>query len=194
MDQVFSSCAYSIGLLDTQIDSQVAFDALARVLTHCRDASIARSRLCQVAWYDPIKPQMLTEVIRLLSQISADRWFTRNWTYQEASCGQDRMQLLIPHKLVDGSSNTQGCPREITLRLSELWDVFSMIYTTADDILGQASEFKGDDITRMIELCVQAWEQQRRQSCPCSFEVATQMQSRDNSMVIDRLAITANLC
>lgn len=195
MDQVYRTAAHSIGLLSARIYSESTFRTFTRILSHARDKSIPRDHLWQTSWYDHTDPQILLEANRLLSGISTDRWFYRNWTYQEASCTQDRMHLLVPHIFDQQLVTTGGCPNEICFRLSELFEIVSMISNTTSRFLSRPPP-RVDDIAMeaMGGLYVQAWDQRRRATRPQSYEVAEQMKYRDNLVVADRLAITSNLC
>lgn len=195
MDQVYRSATNSIGLLSTQIDSESTFRTFTQILSHVRDKSTPQDHFWQTSWYNPTDPQILLEVNSLLSEISADRWFYRNWTYQEASCTQGQMHLLMPYKFSQQLLTTGECPNEISFQLSELFEVVSMIRNTTNKFLPQLSS-RVEDISMeaMGGLYVQSWEQGRRATRPQSYEVAEQMKHRDNLVVADRLAITSNLC
>lgn len=195
MDQVYRSAMSSIGLLSTKLDSESTLRTFMRILSHVRDRSSRLDHSWQTSWHDPLDPQSLSEVNRLLSKISADRWFRRNWTFQEASCTQGQMQLLIPHASDQQLSTTSRSLNEVSLQLSELFDVVSVIKATVNEFLPRSSSgIDNTDMEAMSGLYVQAWEQARRGTRPQSYEVAEQMNHRDNSVVADRLAITANLC
>ncbi|KAF2724633.1 hypothetical protein K431DRAFT_309775 [Polychaeton citri CBS 116435] len=194
MDQVYRSAAYSIGLLSVRKDLRSSFRTFTRILSHARNRSIRHDNSWLSSWYDNADPQSLSEMIRLLSDILADRWFSRNWTYQEASCTQGQMELQIPHGFNNNPWFTGGCPDEISLRLSELFDVVSMVRNAANTTPQLSSGIGNSNMEVMGGFYVQVWEQERRASRPQSFEVANQMKLRDNSVVSDRLAIAANLC
>ncbi|KAE8162352.1 heterokaryon incompatibility protein-domain-containing protein [Aspergillus tamarii] len=195
MDQVYRTARHSVGLLSTKFYAESTLRTFTRVLSHIRDKSNCSDRSWQTSWHDPVDPQSLSDVNHFLFQISSDRWFRRNWTYQEASCSQGQMQLLIPHALGQQLLTTYGSLNEVSLRLSELFDVVSVIRATVDNFLPQTSSgVKNTDMEAMSGLYVQAWHQHLRRTRPQSYEAASQMSYRDNSVVTDRLAITANLC
>jgi len=105
------------------------------------------------------------------------------------------MQLLVPHGSGQQLLTTGGCPNEVSFRLSELFDVASMIRNTTDKFLPRpSSRVEDTGMEAMGGLYVQAWDQRRRATRPQSYEVAEQMKHRDNLVVADRLAITSNLC
>lgn len=110
MDQVYRSAAHSIALLSAKICSESIFRTFTQILFHARDKTIPPDHIWQTSWYDRTNPQILLEANCLLSEISADRWFHRNWTYQEASCTQDQMHLLVPHEFDQQLLTRGGCP------------------------------------------------------------------------------------
>jgi len=197
MDQIFSSCKYSIGLLDTSIESQEALDEFSRLLSRIRDQSMPKDLRYNTSWYDSTEPQSLIEIYDLLQNIAADSWFARNWTFQEASCARDGMHLLVPYYLFLGQSTDphSNPPRELALRLSELWNISSIILATIGRLKGTEPLRSSKNIDRMNHLCNLSWQwQHSQQSHLQSFDVAQQMQSRDNAVASDRLVIAANLC
>lgn len=195
MDQVYRTATHSIGLLSTKLHAESTLRTFTRILSHIRDKSNRSDDSWQTSWHDPVDPQSLSDVNHLLFQISSDRWFRRNWTYQEASCTQGQMQLLIPQAFGQQLSITDGILNQVSLRLSELYDVVSVIGATVDKFLPQTSSgAENIDMEAMSGLYVQAWDQNKRRTRPQSYEVASQMSYRDNSVVADRLGITANLC
>ncbi|BDD58962.1 hypothetical protein MAP00_004197 [Monascus purpureus] len=195
MDQVYQTATHSVGLLSTKFYAESTLRTFTRILSHIRNKSNRSDNSWQTSWHDPVDPQSLLDVNHFLFQISSDRWFRRNWTYQEASCTQGQMQLLIPHASGQQLLITDGSLNEVSLRLCELFDVVSVIRATVDKFLPQIpSGVKNIGMEAMSGLYVQAWEQHLRKTRPQSYEVASQMSYRDNSVVTDRLAITANLC
>ena len=197
MDQIFSSCKNSIGLLDTRIESQEAFDEFSKLLSRVRDQSVPKDLRYSTSCYDSADPKSLIEVYNLLRNIASDPWFARNWTFQEASCARDGMYLLVPCYSFLGRPTAphSNPPRELALRLSELWNISSIILAAIGRLKGKESRLSSAEIDRMNHLCSLSWQwQHSQQSHLQSFDVAEQMQSRDNAVVSDRLAITANLC
>ena len=72
MDQIFSSCKYSIGLLDTRVESEKALNEFSRLLSLVRDQSMSEDLRYDTSWYDSAEPQSLTEVYNMLQNIGAD--------------------------------------------------------------------------------------------------------------------------
>ncbi|KAE8150632.1 heterokaryon incompatibility protein-domain-containing protein [Aspergillus avenaceus] len=195
MDQVYRSAKSSIGLLNTEFHTKSSLQIFKRMLSHIRNKSNRLHRFWETSWYDPGDPQSLSDLNHLLSEISADRWFRRNWTYQEASCTQGKMQLLIPHAFGERLLATDRRFNEVSLQLYELFDVVSVINNAVHKCLPRPLSGAKNGIMRpMSGLYMQAWDQARRKTRPQSYEVASQMMYRENSVVADRLAITANLC
>lgn len=188
MDQVYRSAAHSIGLSNTEIGSQSVFHTLNHLVSDQRD-SVARMSW-KNSWYNHEENQIRSEMDDFLRNLSGDRWFYRNWTYQEASCAQDKMHLLIPVGVQVSDSGRSF--NEVSVRLSELFLIVSRVYAAEKPL--RSSQPDHPSPSAMIGLCAQVWNQGRRLSCPQSYEVAGQMRYRDNSVVADRLAITANLC
>ncbi|KAH8193824.1 hypothetical protein TruAng_012007 [Truncatella angustata] len=182
MDKVYGLSNNPIGLLSVRLVDDETLEIFQQLLTHFE---MHFSQLI-ATWADALEPRTVTNMVALLRDIASDRWFTRCWTYQEASCAKDRMTFLV-----QGSSNKEP-PSNVSFQLSALWGAASWIRNLADEKFGQRPEIPGWSV--MARLCYQAWEQRKRNSRPCDYQVAYSLQHRHNLVVEDRLAITANLC
>ncbi|PSR78349.1 heterokaryon incompatibility protein-domain-containing protein [Coniella lustricola] len=194
MDEVYSRSQYPLGLLCVEIQNSTITQIFERLLNDIEQQPPKRKET-SYRWYnDEVDASAIDELTNVLRNIAADRWFSRSWTYQEATCAQNNMEMLVLGRTQPTQGNDLQVPqRDIAFRLSGL-------YATSNWILNRARKFSKRR-TRpempgwhvMAQLCFQAWEQKSRRSRPCDYQVASCLQQRGNLVVADRLAITANL-
>lgn len=120
MDLLYRFNHDSLALLTVPILDQADLDLLSRLMrgrfvVQARPHGVLKMRRFVRVW-------KARHVIRLLTVLLADTWWTRAWTYHEEFCAARRMTLLIPHasdlvKCADGSLG--GVSGEVSVRATD---------------------------------------------------------------------------
>ena len=96
MDQVYCLSEFPVGLLSTRIESEDDMNLLIKFLY---GIFIERKEKAQPPVFKPeISPAQVSKVLRLLTRLTSDEWWTRAWIFQEDYLSSIKMVLLIPHE------------------------------------------------------------------------------------------------
>lgn len=93
MDRVYSESRYPVALLGRPIQHALALNLLAKLLGGRLTSESENQSLLRT----DVSPQEASCVLRLLRDITDDRWWRRGWTFQENYLAGRRMKLLISH-------------------------------------------------------------------------------------------------
>jgi hypothetical protein len=196
MDRVYGLSKYPVALLFNSISSRYQLHLLTHVLTgqlvYRHHSGYCLSRRTSPA--DALK------ALKLLRYITADKWFTRGWIYQENYRGGEQMVLLIPHH---ENLNPWKCPSLGSLR-NELC-IKSIVFHDAstklcvayqshqppprllEDILSRAGRYS---------VLLQSGDNASRTSAPLSMSphIIKDVIARELTERWDSLPIIANCC
>ncbi|KAF2023593.1 hypothetical protein EK21DRAFT_94781 [Setomelanomma holmii] len=95
MDVVYKKCAYAVGYLWTQLQSQTEMNRLSDLLS----GRIVERKLVEgnLLLIKGINKEIVREVLDVLKIITDDVWWTRTWIFQEDYLAGKRMWLMIRH-------------------------------------------------------------------------------------------------
>jgi hypothetical protein len=95
MDLVYKKCAYAVGYLWTQLQSQTEMNRLSDLLS----GRIVGRKLVEgnPILLKGIDAKVVSEVLDVLTIITNDVWWTRAWIFQEDYLAGRRMWLIIRH-------------------------------------------------------------------------------------------------
>lgn len=193
MDMVYENSIDSVAVLRTVITEQRHCDALGSLVA-----------------FEPatVRSTHSTDVLEILELITADVWFQRAWTLQEATSGGTSMSLTLP--CVSGIEVPPELRHRRFSNPNEHVE-FGLNHLFVSVATWFEPGFPGfcEDSDSSIALRLQSWRDRWERMfptgtydfdadglmslCPAS-EALWHMSVRENSVVADRLAIIANLC
>lgn len=193
MDMVYENSIDSVAVLRTVITEQRHCDALGSLVA-----------------FEPVtvRSTHATDVLEILELITADVWFQRAWTLQEATSGGTSMTVTLP--CVSGIEVPPELRHRRFSNPNEHVE-FSLNHLVVSVTTWFEPGFPGscEDSNSEIALRLQSWRDRWARMfptgthdfdadglmslCPAS-EALWHMSVRENSVVADRLAIIANLC
>lgn len=192
MDIVYQESSHPVAIIEFGFQTQEEVDVFASIADPERYA------------FDPLK---MDDLYNVLTDLSADAWFSRAWTLQESASAGVSMILLLGCPLgIDKPSCFGSIPGDIEI---SIWD-FQEAMVNARDLIeeGLAANLWPDP-----RIAIQAsnsadilWnyiptiipnsrerDSSHRQACNAA-EALSFLHDRKNSFLPDRLAILANLC
>jgi hypothetical protein len=95
MDLVYKKCAYAVGYLWTQLQTQTEMNRLSDLLS----GRIVERKLVEgnPLLIKGISKEIVREVLDVLTTITNDVWWTRAWIFQEDYLAGNKMWLIIRH-------------------------------------------------------------------------------------------------
>jgi hypothetical protein len=95
MDLVYRKCAYAVGYLWTQLQTQTEMNRLSDLLS----GRIVERKLVEgnALLIKGINKKIVREVLDVLTTITNDAWWTRAWIFQEDYLAGNKMWLIIRH-------------------------------------------------------------------------------------------------
>lgn len=218
MDLVYQQARYSIGLLSANIPSEAHLEAL--VVTEQWGRSGAQWCFFPFTSLNPTINKVINHLIELLELVTSDEWSDRAWIFQESFSAGRAMTLLfpkaadvvLPPELHKFPSNRHASPQELAFDLDRLNNCMQHAKTLLAFYRKHAASFDSPDgIEGRIEHLIPKLDRFHpvahglihndgdclvtRSRKSCSSVVAVKLlQHRQNSILLDRLAIIANLC
>ena len=194
MDLVYQQATHALALFNARITSEAQAKAFVKSMTG-----------------QEFEPYEFKAAVDVFEKISADKWLTRSWCFQESASAGESMRVLIRCNVA--SFEDEGfmtIPGELELSIEELkfaaaW-VASWAESSFDILVLEFGTSSSDDLkdraekalSRLMEACPTAYQLAARDphyrfGCSAS-EALHLLRFRENSGNKDRLAILANIC
>ncbi|KAH8163686.1 hypothetical protein CIB48_g4550 [Xylaria polymorpha] len=185
MDQVYHNANWTLGLLNTTIETQAEMDILECLIEHRELSS-----------------EQVGDAVNLMHRFSQDRWFGRCWIFQESSLALNmRLMAKCDKSLVkpavcgriEGEVCFFGIDALQRLAQATLACANRNSHRMLITGLHKMEEIDWWSTSMYPQITVSADNTTKRFACSAA-EAIHHLQFRQNSRPADRLAIVANLC
>jgi hypothetical protein len=147
--------------------------------------------------FDRTSHEEILRVLRLLTRITKDRWWTRAWTFQERYRGKEKMTLLIRHsEFLEGKKQAyrifSNVPNELCINSVKFCTTSTNFCCAVQDRTPQR-----DDVSHHTESILRALGQYNvllDKSMAMTPRIVADIQARGLKDAWDKLAIIANCC
>ncbi|RGP63173.1 hypothetical protein FSPOR_8755 [Fusarium sporotrichioides] len=186
MDLVYRLSEHPVALLGRPIEWEEEMDLLFKLLKGRFDKG-----------FDRTSHEEILRVLRLLSRITKDRWWTRAWTFQERYRAREKMILLIRHPdFLEGKKQAHGIFSNVRNELC-IKSVDFCEFSTKLCLTVQAQTPQRDDVshhTKSILHALGKYTVLLDKSMSMTPRIVADIQTRSLTDAWDKLAIIANCC
>lgn len=202
MDLIYKFSEYPVGLLSNPIKYHEDLNLLQGLLS----SSFVKTSSARPMLKPGVSINMALKILRLLDYITADKWWTRAWIFQEDYRSSVKMNLLIPHslRLNRTQARREWCsiPSELQVNSADFHEqatVFCLAFRQKVGDEWQGAHGKCEDIlsrARKYNILYEQGELAGRELArqAMSPSIFTDIGNRNISEASDLLAIAANCC